>query len=378
MKKMHYSGIALALTLCMLMSTLVIAEGNDEPVSAIAQDAQQYLTYIGTNLKNRSAVFAKTKADKDNTHEKTIEWIIGELKNTGISSDQIQLQEFEKTLDSGIYACTNIVVILKGKSDAKQVIVGAHYDGVGCGDNGSGIAFLLAEIKGLYQAELPYQIMFVFFDAEEAGELGSEYYVENMSQSDINKTLFMVNIDSIAFGDYCNLYGGVQDDSLQTVKYTQAYEHAMEKAKEQGIITYQTADLDSYYDEHKTGPKIDTNAVYTNPWTYEHPSPADEGSVPTYASPSTGYWGDHIAFEEAGIQYIYFEATNWYAKGDGGNDAYTDYFDTDNRTIGKDGMFMNTEYDTLDSLNTYFPGRALQHFSLYSTILTKVLQEPES
>lgn len=378
MKEMFFSVIALAVTLCMMISAQVIAEENDEPASVIAQDAQQYLTYIGTHLQNRSAVTDKTKADQDNAHEKTIEWIIAELESAGVSSDQIQKQVFEKASDSYTYACTNIVVTLKGRSDARQVIVGAHYDGDGCGDNGSGIAFLLAEIKWLHQAELPYQVILIFFDAEEIGEFGSEYYVKNMSQSDISKTLFMVNIDSIAFGDYCNLYGGIQDDSIKTVIETRAYELAMEKAKELGMTAYLTPDLDGYYAEHKAGPEIDVNAVYTNPWTYEHPSPVDEGNVPAYASPSTGYWGDHIAFEEAGIQYIYFEATNWYAKGDGGNDAYTGYFDTDNRAIGKDGMFMNTEYDTLDNLNTYFPGRALQHFLLYSAILTKVLQEPEN
>ena len=62
---------------------------------------------------------------------------------------------------------------------------------------------------------------------------------------------------------------------------------------------------------------------------------------------------------------------------DGGSNAYTGYFETDNASLGENGMFMNTKYDTLENLNTHFPGRALQHFKVYSKILTKVLQEPE-
>lgn len=374
MKKILYFTCVAFFAICMLLSGRTTAASDDD----IAADAQQYLTYIGTNLIDRSIIANGQQANAGNAHEESAKWIVASLKAAGISDEQIQEQRFEQTDQSLTYDCTNIIVTLEGQENAKQILVGAHYDGDGCGDNGSGVALLLAEVKELTGQSLPCKVVFIFFDAEEVGEFGSNYYVEHMSAKEKNNTLYMVNIDSIAFGDYCNIYGGTQNDVLKTVSQTGAYELFMEKATELGITTYTTEALDGYYAKNGAGPEIESNAVYTNPWTYSNPSPADADSSPECASPSTGYWGDHVPFESAGIPYVYLEATNWFAKGDGGESAYTGYFETADATLGESGMFMNTSYDTLANLNTLFPGRALQHFELYSKILTGVLLSAET
>jgi len=106
------------------------------------------------------------------------------------------------------YACGyNIIARLDKKSD-KHIIIGAHYDsdGQGANDNASGVAALLMTMKGLsenYDA-LPCNVVFVLFDGEELGMLGSNYYVMTMSDTEIENTLVMFNLDSIANGD--NLY----------------------------------------------------------------------------------------------------------------------------------------------------------------------------
>ena len=41
-----------------------------------------------------------------------------------------------------------------------------------------------------------------------------------MTEEEINNTLYMINMDSLVCGDYCYLYGGVQDDDNQTVTQT--------------------------------------------------------------------------------------------------------------------------------------------------------------
>lgn len=374
MKKLFCFAFIAVFAFCALFSGKAAAADGDD----VASDALQYLMYIGTNLKDRSAITSGRSANDGNAHEEAAEWIVASLKAAGVSDEQIEEQRFEQTDQSVTYDCTNIVVTLQGKENAKQILVGAHYDGDGCGDNGSGVALLLAEIKSLAGQSLPYKVVFIFFDAEEAGEFGSNYYVEHMSAKEKNNTLYMVNIDSIAFGDYCNIYGGTQNDAQKTVSQTGAYELFMKKAAELGITAYTTEDLDGYYAKNGEGPEIEPNAVYTNPWTYSNPSPADADGSPECASPSTGYWGDHVPFEDAGIPYVYLEATNWYAKGDGGINAYTGYFETDDATLGESGMFMNTPYDTLSNLNALFPGRALQHFELYSKILTGVLLSAET
>ena len=374
MKKILYFTCVAFFVICMLFPGRTTAANGDD----IAINALQYLTYIGTNLTDRSAITSGQSVSADNAHEKAAEWIIASLKDAGVSDEQIQKQRFEQTDQSATYDCTNIIVTLEGNENAKQILVGAHYDGNGCGDNGSGIALLLAEIKELVGKSLPYQVVFLFFDAEEVGEFGSNYYVEHMSAKEKNNTLYMVNIDSIAFGDYCNIYGGTQNNVLKTVSQTGAYELFMKKAAELGITTYTTEVLDGYYAKNGAEPEIESNAVYSNPWTYSNPSPADTDGNPAYASPSTGYWGDHVPFEAAGIPYVYLEATNWFAKGDGGESAYTGYFETTDTSLGETGMFMNTSYDTLTNLNTLFPGRALRHFELYSNILTGVLLSAET
>lgn len=101
----------------------------------------------------------------------------------------------------------NVVVTLDCPTSSEQVIVGAHYDavGVGAGDNASGVTALWATLKAIANLpSLPCDFVFVAFGAEELGLIGSYYFVENMTEEQIENTLAMINFDSIANGD--NLY----------------------------------------------------------------------------------------------------------------------------------------------------------------------------
>ena len=236
---------------------------------------------------------------------------------------------------------SNIVVTKKGKSN-KQIIVGAHYDGDGTGDNGSGISLGLITAMKLFNVETEYTIKFVFFDAEEYGLHGSTAYANDMTQEEIDNTLYMINMDSLVCGDYCYLYGGVQDDEAQKVTQTEAYDNAMAVAETLGL-------------EFKS-----------NPWTYKNPAPGYE--APDYAAPSTGDWSDHVGFKNVGIKYLYFEATNWdipgpYAEYDGYGETYLV------------GMLMNTKNDYLEYIETYFPGRILDHLTQFSTLLNALVTQ---
>jgi hypothetical protein len=237
---------------------------------------------------------------------------------------------------------TNIVATKKGKTD-KQIIVGAHYDGDGTGDNGSGISLGLITAMKLFNVETEYTIKFVFFDAEEYGLHGSTAYANGMSQEELDNTLYMINMDSLVCGDYCYLYGGEHDKATQTVTKTEAYYNAMSVAKDLGL-------------EFKS-----------NPWTYDNPAPGYD--TPAYAAPSTGDWSDHVGFKKVGVQYVYFEATNWeipgpYAEYDGYGETYLI------------GMLMNTKNDYLEYIEKYFPGRILSHLTQFSTLLNAlVLQD---
>lgn len=320
--------------------------------------AMQYLNEIGTDYTQR-----EIEGEHSKDHDSCAEWIVRELKEAGYTDKEILIDDFE-LYD---HRSKNIVVTVEGKNPNKQIIVGAHYDGTGVGDNGSGVALLLANACGLRNEKPDVTVKYVFFDGEETGFLGSHHFAGNMSKDEIKNTLFMINIDSIAFGDYCNVYGGVTKGSR--AKDTAGYELAMDRAEQLGIKAYRTEALDGFYDENGHQPEIKENALYSNPWTKKHPTP--EGYT-EYISPSTGAWSDHQAFVNKDITYIYFEAGNWYM-----GDLYDGSVETSDTDIGENGTIMNTEYDTLDNLTKYFPYRAESHFKVYSPLLSSLVLHPE-
>lgn len=244
--------------------------------------------------------------------------------------------------DAGAYlkvtaTTSNIVVKKQGKSE-KQIIVGAHYDGDGTGDNGSGVSLALTTAQHLVDVETAYTIVFVFFSAEEYGCHGSTFYANNMTEKEISDTLYMINMDSLICGDYCYLYGGKQDKANKTVTDTEAFDNAMAVAEGLGL------------------------KFKKNPWTFENPAPGDDEVA--YASPSTGDWSDHKGFKNKGIKYVYFEATNWEIP------DYTGYGET--YLIG---MLMNTPNDYLEYIETYFPGRPMKHLKQFSALLNALVTQ---
>lgn len=363
------TAITFILYLCLCVCACAQAESGD-----IAEKAHAYMEHICVNFANRNCVPDSAAKDDDNRHHAARDWIINELKSIGYADAQITYApEAAPDRYGAAHTVHNIELTVSGQNTDKQIIVGAHYDGDGAGDNASGVALLLAVAGELYGEELPCTLKYVFFDGEELGLLGSNNYARKLSRADAEKTAFMVNIDGIAFGDYMNLYGGAQDPLTGEVTQTSAYELALARALELGFTVFKPADLDGYFATHGKGPVVIENALYTNPWTLNNPAPKNAGNI----SPTTGDWSDHTSFKYLGIPYVYMEATNWFAEGDGGPDAYTGYFETQDKTLGYCGMFMNTEFDTLENLNAHFPGRALNHFSVYAPLLCAILRAPE-
>lgn len=297
-------------------------------------------------------------------------WIVEELTEAGYDKTQIKEQSI---ILGGVITGRNIVVSVDGESE-KQVIVGAHYDGDGIGDNGSGLALLLATAVGLAGRKMPYSVKYVFFDNEEIGLFGASTYVRRMSKAEVKNTVFMINMDSLAFGDYCNIYGGVTDLKTGKVSGTSAYKTAMRRAKSLGLHTWDTDRLDGYYARNGHGPALDAKGLFTNPWTAKNPAPMNSIA---YSPAQCANVSDHQAFVDRGIEYIYFEATNWYAMdGKPNGDSYTGYFETTDTSVGKNGMFMNTKYDTFENLNTLYPGRIVEHFNIYSPLLSSLILRP--
>jgi hypothetical protein len=113
----------------------------------------------------------------------------------------IHFENVEKTIETA-----NVIGVIKGESD-KSIVISAHYDHVGKGenlyypgadDNASGVSALLelAEEFAQYK-KLKYSMMFLATSAEECGLLGSLYHTEH-PDFDPEKVLCNINIDMIS------------------------------------------------------------------------------------------------------------------------------------------------------------------------------------
>lgn len=94
----------------------------------------------------------------------------------------------------------NVICILPGSS-AKVIIVGAHYDHVSAGDgvvdNWSGASLLPSLYQAVKLDPRTHSYIFIGFAAEEQGEVGSRFYVRQMTKEQVAATDAMVNMDTL-------------------------------------------------------------------------------------------------------------------------------------------------------------------------------------
>ncbi|MGB1307626.1 MAG: M28 family peptidase [Oceanihabitans sp.] len=107
---------------------------------------------------------------------------------------------------------TNIVAYIDNKAE-NTVIIGAHYDHLGYGaegslhrgekaihngadDNASGVAVMLNLAKRLMKGNTNNNYLFLAFSGEEMGLLGSNYFVKNPT-IDTKKANYMINMDMV-------------------------------------------------------------------------------------------------------------------------------------------------------------------------------------
>lgn len=225
-----------------------------------------------------------------------------------------------------MFDSANVIAVKTG--DSQQVIVvGAHYDssdeGLGADDNASGVGILLELAEQLQSVSTPYTIHFVAFGGEEAGLLGSQVYVEELSADEIKNTVGMINLDSVIAGDITYVYGNESEPALR--------DWSLNWATENGFAL-------------ETIPNVDLSD--------------GEG----------GGTADIFAFQKAGIPFAYFESTNWTL---GDKDGYTQV----DPQYGDSGAIIHTQYDTLEYLDETFPGRVDGRLNSVITILYNLLTQ---
>jgi hypothetical protein len=109
------------------------------------------------------------------------------------------------------YELKNVCAYIKGKTKSDSFLVfTAHYDHLGnmgkktffpgANDNASGVSMLFSLIDYYKKNPPNYSVAFICFAAEEAGLLGSKYYIEH-PLFPISQIKFLINLDLLGTGD---------------------------------------------------------------------------------------------------------------------------------------------------------------------------------
>ncbi|MBK7668310.1 MAG: M28 family peptidase [Sphingobacteriaceae bacterium] len=153
-----------------------------------------------------------------------------ELLNTNQYPD---LKTIDLNIESKVltkYINKNICSFIKGtQSNDTVVVFTAHYDHLGgigkktyfpgANDNASGVSMLLNLVKHYANNPPKYKTLFVFFAGEEAGLIGSKYFIDN-NTVDLTKVKFLINLDLLGTGN----------DGIMVVNATE-YKSQFEKLK---------------------------------------------------------------------------------------------------------------------------------------------------
>lgn len=126
----------------------------------------------------------------------------GEPKSYSVNIDQ----KFEKN-----FKASNVCGIVKGTRKPDSVVVfTAHYDHLGgmgnetyfpgANDNASGISLLLNLAKHYAENPPAYSVVFIAFAGEEAGLVGSKYFVDNPLLP-LSSIRFLLNVDLVGTGE---------------------------------------------------------------------------------------------------------------------------------------------------------------------------------
>lgn len=107
------------------------------------------------------------------------------------------------------FKAKNIIGKIEGLKSDSLIVITAHYDHLGqignkyfpgASDNASGVAFMLELAKYFSDHPSDYTLVFIAFAAEEAGLVGSQYFVD-YPPVDLNKIKFLLNFDIMGAGE---------------------------------------------------------------------------------------------------------------------------------------------------------------------------------
>jgi len=136
---------------------------------------------------------------------------IVQIQASGYSADFLKMELDIRAKLLTDYRSQNVMAYLPAKKKCKETIVfTAHYDHLGRmgtdtyfpggNDNASGTAMLLTMAKYFSENPSEFNILFIAFAGEEAGLLGSRFFVDN-TPIKLKKIRFLLNLDIMGSGE---------------------------------------------------------------------------------------------------------------------------------------------------------------------------------
>jgi hypothetical protein len=196
------------------------------------------------------------------------------------------------------YRGANIIGEIPGMDPtAGRIIIGAHVDAVkassGADDNASGVSVLMESAKILSSFRFRKTIVFVGFDQEELGRLGSQYFAKNLGP-DYGSIDAYINLDMIGF--YSDAPGSQPFPPEMKTIFPVAY-NEISKDGFRGNFILNTSNFHS----ESLMKKFDSCAdVYVPSLKVVSISVPDNGKFAPHAFRS----GDHVPFWDLGIRSI--------------------------------------------------------------------------
>jgi Zn-dependent M28 family amino/carboxypeptidase len=113
----------------------------------------------------------------------------------------------------------NVIAETPGGRADRTVVVGGHldsvYEGPGINDDGTGVSTMLETAEQMQALGISprNKVRFIFFSGEEEGLLGSDYYVSQLSNKQIQDISVMLDYDMLASPNYARfIYDGNGDE----------------------------------------------------------------------------------------------------------------------------------------------------------------------
>jgi hypothetical protein len=147
----------------------------------------QYLRVEQDTITNRLGRYKGSDSDREDSLFRIFE-------EAGCKGANLRTQPVEKA------DAPNVICTLPGETE-EAVIVGAHFDyvpkGDGVADNWSGASLLPSLYQSLSSVQRKHTFMFIGFSDEEEGFIGSTYYTDHLTDSELASIRAMITIDTL-------------------------------------------------------------------------------------------------------------------------------------------------------------------------------------